>query len=166
MYGCAPDAHAVICLAGLMADGREDAMDVNGAAFAAAAAIAATYEAQGGLFVTVQDTGGDFGLADESRRTCLAGWAVRPGQDGGARVANGRGAQRLTWPANTTAAAVAAEAAARLAQELLNGGADLEIGLPADGRRLALYRSKRPLPAGAASWRRTPCWSSPAAAAG
>jgi acyl carrier protein len=57
------DARAVICLDGLrpVCD-AEAALAVNAAVFQIATTVAAGYEAQGGLFVTVQDTGGDFGL--------------------------------------------------------------------------------------------------------
>jgi hypothetical protein len=53
----------VICLAGLVAVNDADAaLAANAATFQIATKIAASYEAAGGLFVTVQDTGGDFGL--------------------------------------------------------------------------------------------------------
>mgnify|MGYP000969843243 CR=1 FL=1 len=130
-----------------MDGGRADTMDVNGAAFAAATAVAAGFEAQGGLFVAVQDTGGDFGLATNPGERAWLG-----GLSGLAKTA----AQE--WPlavvrsidlachhdASDLPEDAAARAAERLANELLNGGADLEIGLPADGRRLAFVSVDTP----------------------
>jgi hypothetical protein len=132
----------------LTAGGRENATDVNGAAFAAAAAVAATYEAQGGLFVTVQDTGGDFGLGTNPGERAWLG-----GLSGLAKTA----AQE--WPlavvrsidlacAHDGSGLTAEAAAERLANELLNGGADLEIGLPSDGRRLAFVSVDTPAAGG------------------
>ena len=146
------DARAVICLAGLMAGGREDAMDVNGAAFAAAAAVAATYEAQGGLFVTVQDTGGDFGLGTNPGERAwlggLSGLAKTAAQEWPLAVVRSIDLACEDDGSGPSAEATATLFAERLAYELLNGGADLEIGLPADGRRLAFVSVDTPAAGG------------------
>jgi hypothetical protein len=135
----------VICLAGLAADaGEEVGWAANEAAFAAATAVAANMESRGGLFVAVQDTGGDFGLASDIGARAWLG-----GLSGLAKTA----AQE--WPKATVRAIdmagdlPPADIAERLAQELLQGGTDLEIGLPRDGRRLAFVSVDTPAAGGA-----------------
>jgi NAD(P)-dependent dehydrogenase (short-subunit alcohol dehydrogenase family) len=137
-------ARAIICLAGLAAGDAEAAVGANAAAFAAAVAAAPAMETQGGLFVTVQDTGGDYGLAaDPGPRAWfggLSGLAKTAAQEWPRAVVRTLDlATGLADPrrAGETGAESAADiAAARLAGELLTGGTELEIGLPADGRRL------------------------------
>jgi hypothetical protein len=105
-----------------------------------ATTVAAGYEANGGLFVTVQDTGGDFGLFRE-RRPRLAGRVLRAGQDRRAGMAQGRRARHRPGRIKLAPEAVAD----LLADELLHGGADREIGLTADGGRYAFVSTeKRP----------------------
>jgi NAD(P)-dependent dehydrogenase (short-subunit alcohol dehydrogenase family)/acyl carrier protein len=129
-----PDARSVVCLTGLVPMADDDtALAANEAAFAVATTIAAGFEANGGLFVTVQDTGGDFGLTAATGPRAwsggLAGLAKTAAQEWPKAVVRaldiGRGSQTPE------------QVAARLAQELLTGAADREIGLTADGRRLA-----------------------------
>ncbi|MEQ1572353.1 MAG: SDR family NAD(P)-dependent oxidoreductase, partial [Myxococcota bacterium] len=106
-------------------------------AFLAAKAIAATFTTRGGLFVTVQDAGGDFGLSGSERATFggLAGLAKTAAQE---------------WP-TAWCKAVDLERADRsdeelalaLVAELFAGGAEPEVGLKADGTRLALRSVKR-----------------------
>jgi acyl transferase domain-containing protein len=132
------DADAVVFLGGLRATGTvDDAVAVNREAFAAAKAVAARFAADGGLFVTVQDTGGDFGLAGSERawsagvsalaRTVAIEWTKasvkaidieRGGRDAGAL-------------------------AAAIADELFHGGPTREVGLHADGRRTTLASNER-----------------------
>ena len=58
------DADAVLFLGGLRpVRSVEEALDVNRQAFHCARTVAPRFEPQGGVFVTVQDTGGDFGLS-------------------------------------------------------------------------------------------------------
>ena len=127
------DARAVICLTGLSAvNDPADAARLNAEGFRIATSIASAFEANGGLFVTVQDTGGDHGLATQiDTQSWLSGFS------GLAKTA----AQE--WPTAVVrtididqAQLSAQEIAARLATELLSGGTVLEIGLPADGRRV------------------------------
>jgi acyl transferase domain-containing protein/acyl carrier protein len=86
--------------------------------------------AQGGrLLVTVQATGGDFGL------TCSGPAAWSAGICAAAKTA------ALEWPHVSVKAIDVARGAPellaeRIATELLAGGAELEVGLAADGRRL------------------------------
>src|SRR5262249_48202119 len=68
------DAGGVLVLDGLRpVTSPEQALGVARTAFRAARQVARRMEAEGGVFVTVQDTGGDFGLS-----------GVRSGADGGA----------------------------------------------------------------------------------
>jgi len=127
-------ARAVICLAGLRAVQDENAaLAVNAEAFAVATTIAAGFEATGGLFVTVQDTGGDYGLVSHcAQRAWLGGLA------GLAKTAAQEWPNAVVRALDLEQAQLSpAEVAARLARELLTGAADLEIGLPADGRRIS-----------------------------
>ncbi|WP_438018323.1 SDR family NAD(P)-dependent oxidoreductase [Sorangium sp. So ce315] len=121
----------------------DEALAVHREAFLAAQAIAG----QPALFVTVQDTGGDFGLAGSDRA-----WAG--GLPGLAKSA------AIEWPdASCRAIDVerggrpAGEIAEAIAAELLSGGGELEIGLRADGRRTTLRSAREdarpgPLPLG------------------
>ena len=83
-----PGAGAVIFLGGLREVGSiDDAIAVDREAFHAARAVAARFEAEGGLFVTVQDTGGDFGLSGRAGVRAWSGGALRARAHGRARVA-------------------------------------------------------------------------------
>ncbi|MBW1883213.1 MAG: SDR family oxidoreductase, partial [Deltaproteobacteria bacterium] len=114
-----------------------DATRVNREAFDVARAVAAQFqemEAGGGVFVTVQDTGGAFGTSDfEAPRAWLAGCA------GLARTV----AQE--WPGASVkaidlerAGRSAEQIAAAIVEELVSGGPDLDVGLSASGRRVVL----------------------------
>jgi len=124
--------HAVISLAGLREfASRADAIAANRSAFEVARSAAATI-ADGGLFVTVQDTGGRFEPKDEIRA-----WA------------GGLGAltktASLEWP-KSSVKAIDIEIAGRtplhvaeaLLNELLQGGSELEVGLNAKGERVTV----------------------------
>jgi acyl transferase domain-containing protein len=135
-----PDAGAVIFLGGLRpVRDLGDAMAVNRAAFQAARTVAPRFAVEGGTFVTVQDTGGDFGLRGADR-------AWLGGLSGLVKTA------ALEWPAAHVRALdleCARRPAAALADaiwnELLTGGTEREIGLPAAGGRLALRAQPAPL---------------------
>ncbi|GIF63897.1 hypothetical protein Ais01nite_19320 [Asanoa ishikariensis] len=121
-----PDVWGVILL------GRD-----NHAAFRAARTVAATMGERGGVFVTVQDTGGSFGLADPDPRQCRSG-----GLAALARTA------AKEWPAAAVKAIDCqrgdrhADAIAKaLVDELLTGGPTLDVGLRADGTRWTLAES-------------------------
>ncbi len=136
----APDADAVIFLGGLRESAAPEAAALAvRAAFRAAHAVAPRIGRDGGVFVTVQDTGGDFGLSG-SERALLGGIA------GIAKTAS------LEWPAAAVKAIDlegggrdAATLAEVLTAELLEGGAELEVGLRADGQRLSLRAVSRAL---------------------
>jgi acyl transferase domain-containing protein len=139
------DADAVIFLGGLRAARCiEDEVAVNREALRAARSVAARFTKEGGTFVTVQDTGGDFGLSG-SERAWLAGAAAL------ARTA------AIEWPsAHVRAIDVGRvgrspdEVAEALCAELLSGGVEREVGLPVEGTRVVLQTVPAPLPAGSA----------------
>jgi hypothetical protein len=128
-----PDgADAVICLAGLK-DAADGELSLALEAFRAAKALAPAASAGPAHFVTVQDTGGDFGLSG-STRAWLAGLtgltkttAQEWSKDSHSRAIDlERGALAPT------------ELADRLAAELVAGGIEAEVGLRESGARIVL----------------------------
>ncbi len=128
------DARALIVLAGLSPVASSvEAAAVNKEAFHHVRAFDAAGH-DGGVLVMVQDTGGRFGLSgDLGDRAWLAGCAAL------ARTAS------LEWPVGHARAIDLergdrpdSELAEILADELLCGGPELEVGLTADGRRWTL----------------------------
>ncbi|CAN7252414.1 SDR family oxidoreductase [Pseudoduganella sp. LjRoot289] len=136
------DATGVIFLGGLRAiANREEALRINQEAFSAARAIAPALERDGGLFVAVQDTGGDFGLSGRAPERAWSG---------------GLAALVLTavreWPLATLktidcerGARDAAAVAEAIVAELTAGGPALEVGLPEQAPRLNLVSLPVPL---------------------
>jgi len=100
-----------------------------------ARSVAARFSEQGGAFVTLQDTGGQFGRSlTDVHRACsggLTGLAKTVVQE---------------WP-RTRAKAIDIECdgadvdtvSGRIVDEILNGGDEIEVGLTADGLRLIPY---------------------------
>lgn len=129
-------AHAtcVVFLGGLMKISTvSDALHVERLAFSAAKAVAARFESSGGVFVTVQDTGGDFGLSGAGERAWLAGISALT-----RTVA-------LEWPKASVKAIdleqgsrSPEELAVAIEQELFSGWNFLRVGLHTDGRRTTL----------------------------
>ena len=124
----------------------DDALAVNREAFVAARSLATGAKAAR-LLVTVSDLGGDFGIGAPDN---LHAWSA--GLTGLIRTA------AIEWPdagvraidverANRDAGALAAA----IADELLAGGTELEVGLAADGTRTTLYSELTPVIPGAAS---------------
>jgi acyl transferase domain-containing protein len=122
-------AAGVIFLGGMNTTGG---VDVNRAAFRVARTVAARLAANGGAFVTVQDTGGDFGLGgragDRAWLGGLAGLALTAARE---------------WPQAAVKAIdcerggrADADVAAAIVNELLTGGASRQVGLRADGARV------------------------------
>lgn len=144
-----PDASAVVFLGGLRpVDGIDAALAVNREAFATARVVAPRFRESGGAFVTVQDTGGDFGLGGRSGdRAWLAGVGAL------AKTA----AQE--W-SSATAKAIDIEVGGRddeavaeaIERELITGGPELEVGLGADGTRVAITTTPAPVGPGERSW--------------
>jgi acyl carrier protein len=139
------DADAVIFLGGLRAAPCiEDVVAVNREVLRAARVVAARFAKGGGTFVTVQDTGGDFGLSG-----CERAWLAGPAAL--ARTA------AIEWSsAHVRAIDIGRvgrspdEVAAALCAELLSGGVEREVGLPVEGARLVLQTLAAPLPAASA----------------
>jgi len=139
-------ATACVYLGGLrdVAD-VDEAIAVNREAFALARTLAVRLEKERGLFVTVQDTGAAFGTAPmDPRRAWLAGLPAlvkTAGQE---------------WPQASLKAVDlerggrgADEIARALASELLEGGGEAEVALPAAGGRFTLRSVAKPVTAGA-----------------
>ncbi|MEI7031857.1 SDR family NAD(P)-dependent oxidoreductase [Streptomyces pratensis] len=134
-------ARGVVHLGGLTASGTPDeAREVHRSALRAARAVAARAAGGGGLFVTVQDTGGDFGLGGHAPgRAWLGGvagltrTAAKEWPDASVKVVDcergGRGDE---------------EVAEAIVRELLEGGVDVEVGLRADGTRALLRMTPEP----------------------
>ena len=127
-------AGGVIFLGGLRNVAGDTAVAVNREAFHAARTVAAHFREHGGLFVTVQDTGGDFGLSGrEAGRAWLGG------------VAALTKTARDEWPM-ATCKAIDVERAGRtdaaiadaIVSELFGGGPEVEVGLSGAGERITL----------------------------
>ncbi|WP_405159708.1 SDR family oxidoreductase [Nocardia sp. NBC_01499] len=135
---------AVILLSGLAIDaGPDAARHALREAFQWARAVAPTMERDGGVFVTVQDTGGSHGLAGtDGARAWFGGLAAL------ARTA------ALEWPAASVKAIDIARAdrdsatiAAAIVTELCTGGPTVDVGLAADGIRTTVTLIETPAPA-------------------
>jgi NADP-dependent 3-hydroxy acid dehydrogenase YdfG/acyl carrier protein len=145
------DARGVILLDGLRCAASVDgALDVERAAFRAARQIAGRMEAEGGVFVTVQDTGGDFGLGSFSSAGADAGRTDPTRAWLGGLAALAKTAAR-EWP-RAFVKAIDCAAAGRppaavadaIVAELLTGGATVTAGLGADGTRITLDLARAP----------------------
>ncbi|SPM37832.1 beta-ketoacyl synthase, partial [Mycobacterium numidiamassiliense] len=136
------DAEAVIHLAALQKTAtRHDTLAINRAVFADAQRIAAKFAERGGVFVTVQDTGGTFGLLTEPGPRA---WA------GGVGALAKTAAQE--WPAAHVKAidiAIGQQSpttvAEQLAHEILAGGAELEVGLGTPHGRVTVAADPSPV---------------------
>jgi hypothetical protein len=135
------DAHAVVHLGGLARIGStSEALEVQQSAFQVARSVASRFAAQGGLFVTVQDTGGDFGL--DGRQPDRA-WL------GGICALTRTAAKE--WP-TATVKAIDCERGGRdsdaiaeaIVGELLHGGPATDVGLRADGTRTTMSAEPAP----------------------
>jgi len=130
-----PTAEAVVFLGGLRPVANEDeAIAVQREAFGVARTVAPRFTEHGGLLVTVQDTGGGFGL-----EPCPPVRAYLGGIPALVKTA------RHEWPRASVASidiAMAqrspAEIATALVDELLAGGGELEVALSATGQRRTL----------------------------
>ncbi len=129
------DADALILLDGLkLCATAAESSAAHQTAFALARTVAPRFTAQGGLFVTVQATGGAFGLSGSTPNAWQGGYA------GLAKTA------AKEWPRavvraldlDTPAKATPKKLAARLTAELLYGGDELEIGLGPKSERTRL----------------------------
>ncbi|WP_394833700.1 SDR family oxidoreductase [Pendulispora rubella] len=140
------DADAVIFLGGLRpVTSVDEALAVDTEAFHAARAVAKRFSNERGVFVTVQDTGGDFGLSGkEPLRAWLGGVAAL------ARTAALEWNQASVKAIDVERAGRSAEVLAEaLAAELLEGGSAREVGLHGDGTRTTLASVPTPIERGA-----------------
>ena len=149
------DARGVVALDGLRPVASVDeALAAERAAFRAAREIAARMDAEGGVFVTVQDTGGDFGLTGYRSVTGTDGTSaggtdpVRAWLGGLAALARTAAKE---WPRASvkaidcaTAGRSPAAVADAIVAELLTGGPTVDAGLRADGTRIALELAAAP----------------------
>ncbi len=123
------DADGLIDLTGIRKAKSVDAQyALNRAAFINASAIAGKAK----VYVTVQDTGGDFGLSGSDRAWAggFAGLAKTAAQEWNDAAV--RAIDIATKGRKDKAVAIA------IANELLAGGTEIEVGLQADGTRLTL----------------------------
>jgi acyl transferase domain-containing protein len=139
------DAVACIYLGGLREVADDDAaVAVNREAFALARQLAVRLETGRGVFVTVQDTGGTFGLGPfEGRRGWLAGLPAlvkTAGHEWPLASLKSIDLERGGRDTRTLATA--------LADELLQGGGEIEVGLTAQGGRSTLRSVNEPVELG------------------
>ncbi len=126
----------------------DEATRINREAFLVAQAFG-TQRSGKGVFVTVQDTGGAFATTNcEPVRAWLAGLAGLTRS--AAQEWSGVSAKAIDIDCGARSAS---EVARCLADELLLGGPDLDVGLPADGRRLVLHSAPVDVAIGASPWR-------------
>jgi NADP-dependent 3-hydroxy acid dehydrogenase YdfG len=152
-----PDGCGLIVLDGLRPVASVgEALDIQRGVFRMARSVAPRMRDEGGIFVTVQDTGGDFGLA-----SYLADAGPGPAAGTGASSPSRAWLGGLTalvktaareWPRASVKAidcAIAqrspAEAAAAIAAELTCGGAAVAVGLRADGTRITTELTAAPV---------------------
>ena len=132
------DAKAIIFLGGLSQfDDEDGALAMLTQAFDAAKHIAT---GDGNLLVTVQDTGGDFGLrgAEQPFVGALAGLAKTADLEWSDAAVKAIDVERGNRAPEAVAAAVVAE--------LLAGGPEIEVGLRANGQRIVLESHPVALP--------------------
>ena len=145
-----PDARGLIALDGLRPVATpQEAQAVQRRLVGVARQLATRMTAEGGIFVTVQDTGGDFGLTGAG----LGAGSMRAWLGGCAALA--RTAAR-EWPGATvkaidcaTAGRSPGQTADALVSELLSGSGTLNVGLRADGSRVTLALEPTPAVEGA-----------------
>ncbi|MCV7195288.1 type I polyketide synthase [Mycobacterium angelicum] len=129
------DSTCILHLGGLAsAQSRDEAVAVNRLVFADALRIAPRMESGGGVFVTVQDTGGTFGLLSDAGSRAWAGG-----------VAALTRTVALEWP-GTHAKAIDIDTtkqsprqiAEQIAMEILAGGPEFEVGLGSEHGRVTV----------------------------
>ncbi len=125
---------AMIVLSGLKPAGTiEEAMAIQLEAFQAAKAVAHGTTQRPGLFVTVQDTGGDFGTSStESSRAWLGGLPGLARTVAAERPEVGVKALDLEREGRSPEVL-----ALQIIKEISEGGPEVEVGLSADGTRLS-----------------------------
>ncbi|MGA4538786.1 SDR family NAD(P)-dependent oxidoreductase [Uniformispora flossi] len=109
-------------------------------AFRTARSVAPRFTADGGVFVVVQDTGGDFGLDGRAADRALLGGIAALARTAAKEWPDAR-VKAIDCERGGRDAAAIAHA---IAQELLYGGPAPEVGLRADGTRLTLTAEPSP----------------------
>ncbi|MFD6194266.1 SDR family oxidoreductase [Streptomyces sp. NPDC060275] len=146
--GVREDTGAVVYLGGLADIGSpQEAGPILREAFRTARSAAPRMEATGGAFVTVQDTGGDFGLdGREPGRAWLGGLAALTRT--AAQEWPGASVKAIDCERGGRDAEAVAEA---IVEELLAGGPAPQAGLRADGTRLVPWAVEAPVEPGTAA---------------
>lgn len=137
------NAYGVVILTGLAdIDSPDEALAIQRQAFRTTRKLAAHMAENGGLLVMVQDTGGRFGPCSPSR-------AARAWSGGLAALAR---TAAVEWPKASVKAIDcdrggrhASTIAEAIADELLHGAADPNVGLDAHGTRYVLDRCEAPV---------------------
>jgi NADP-dependent 3-hydroxy acid dehydrogenase YdfG len=138
----APGARGLILLGGLRpVDSAKDAVEVNRQAFATVREAASSATGPD-VLVTVQDTGGDFGLGGTAGNRAWLG-----GLSGLARTVAKERPDTVVKAVDCERGGRTPQELARvLAQELLYGGAGTDVGLRADGSRWVLGERQQEAP--------------------
>jgi hypothetical protein len=125
------DSRAVVFLGGLRpVTSVDEALAVNREAFRLAHNLAPQFTQHGGVLVTVQDTGGDFGLRGAGTRAWLSGVAAL------ARTAAAEWEPATVRALDLERGGCSDETLAeRLVTELLNGGRERDVAIDAEGNR-------------------------------
>ena len=128
----AAGSKGVIYLGGLSQVSNDDeAIAINREGFRVARTIAPTLAKDGGVFITVQDTGGGFGLTPMPAKRAwlggLSGLIKTADQEWSDATVKAIDIERGTRAVNEIAIAIA--------DEITLGGADIEVGLMANGKR-------------------------------
>lgn len=128
-----PSHRAVIFLGGMRAvSDVEAAIAVQRETYAVARTLAKPFTERGGVFVTVQDTGGAFGTTEfEANHAYLAGLTAL------VKTASQEWSQASVKAIDLQRGEQANDLlATKIADEILLGGGELEVGLPSSGERL------------------------------
>jgi hypothetical protein len=133
------DAAGVVVASGLgEVRSCEDAVALQRSALASARAFAASQKKR--LFVTLQDTGGDFGLSGRAGERAWSG-----GLAGLAKTAAGEWTDAAAKAIDIACAGASVDAvAARVVEELMLGGSDVEVGLGGSGQRTVVRHVAAP----------------------
>jgi NAD(P)-dependent dehydrogenase (short-subunit alcohol dehydrogenase family) len=126
---------AILYLGGLRELSDEDtAIDLNREAFHLARQVARRFTDQGGVLVTVQDTGGDFGLSGRAGPRAFAAGLASLAKTAGLEWDKAR-VKAIDLERGDRTPEAQAEA---LERELFDGGPEQEVGLRSDGTRTTL----------------------------
>src|SRR5262249_9514734 len=150
--GCAlPDGCGLIVLDGLrQVASVGEALDIQRSVFRMARSVARRMQDEGGIFVTVQNTGGDLGLASSPVGSGAAASAPSRAWLGGLAALAKTAARE--WPRASVKAIDCvigqrspAEVAAAIVAELTCGGAAVAVGRRADGSRITTELTAAPV---------------------